>query len=162
MASYTAHITEHLLPPLDVPAPLTESATLAASVNASLTPRFRFAEHSAPATVISSFPATANHRDTTRTQHTQIPQRLYPLCDLQPLLIINHDFLPSSVRSCFLLFIATPLPQIALQRHKHELHTLTIFCNFAHPFRLDVLERIFRIDAEAEHDSVGIIVRKGA
>ncbi len=48
-ASCTAHITEHLLPPPDVPAPLTERATLAASVNASLTPRFRFAEHSTAA-----------------------------------------------------------------------------------------------------------------
>ena len=63
-ASYTAHITEHLLPPLDVPAPLTERATLAASVNASLTPRFRFAEHSASADAISSLPATADHRET--------------------------------------------------------------------------------------------------
>lgn len=68
--SCTAHITEHLLPPLDVPAPLTERATLAASVNASLTPRFRFAEHSASAKAISSLPATADHGDV--TEHTQI------------------------------------------------------------------------------------------
>ena len=39
-------MTSHLLPPPDVPAPLTESATRAASVNASLTPLFRLAEHS--------------------------------------------------------------------------------------------------------------------
>ena len=32
--------------PFVPPTPLTESATLAASVNASFTPRFRFAEHS--------------------------------------------------------------------------------------------------------------------
>ena len=38
---------QHLLPPPDPPDALTESATRAASVNASLTPRFRFAEHSA-------------------------------------------------------------------------------------------------------------------
>lgn len=59
-ASCTAHITEHFLPPPDVPAPLTESATLAASVNASLTPRFRFAEHSAPAIDISTLLSIAN------------------------------------------------------------------------------------------------------
>lgn len=35
-----------LLSPFVPPTPLTESATLAASVNASFTPRFRFAEHS--------------------------------------------------------------------------------------------------------------------
>ena len=60
-ASCTSHITEHLLPPLDVPAPFTESATLAASVNASLTPRLRFAEHSEPGRVVSLFPAVASH-----------------------------------------------------------------------------------------------------
>ena len=58
---YSSHITEHLLPPLDVPAPLTESATLAASVNASLTPRFRFAEHSVPTMGVSSLPSIAKH-----------------------------------------------------------------------------------------------------
>lgn len=71
IASYTAHITEHLLPPLDVPAPLTERATLAASVNASLTPRFRFAEHSASAKAISLLPATADLGDVKGL--TQIP-----------------------------------------------------------------------------------------
>ena len=38
-------MTEHLLLLLDVPV-LTERATRAASAKASLTPRFRFAEHS--------------------------------------------------------------------------------------------------------------------
>lgn len=40
------HMMEHLLPPPELPGALTESATLAASVKASLTPRFRLAEHS--------------------------------------------------------------------------------------------------------------------
>lgn len=40
------HITVHLRPGPDEPDVLTESATRAASVNASFTPRFRFAEHS--------------------------------------------------------------------------------------------------------------------
>ena len=39
-------MTTHLLLLLDPFAPLTESATRAASVNASFTPRFFFAEHS--------------------------------------------------------------------------------------------------------------------
>ena len=42
------HIMMHLLGPCEVLGPFTESATLAASVNASLTPRLRFAEHSTP------------------------------------------------------------------------------------------------------------------
>ena len=42
------HITEQLmsLPALLFPFPFTDSATRAASVKASFTPRFRFAEHS--------------------------------------------------------------------------------------------------------------------
>ena len=68
--SCTAHITEHLPPPFDVPAPLTESATLAASVNASLTPRFRFAEHSVQAIDVSLQPSIAIHGSTTETERT--------------------------------------------------------------------------------------------
>ena len=82
IASYTAHITKHLLPPLEVTALLTESATLAASVKASLTPRFRLAEHSASTIGISSFRSIANHQDVARAKPTKIPQRLYPLCNL--------------------------------------------------------------------------------
>ena len=40
------HIITHLLSLLEPFTPLTESATRAASVKASLTPRLRFAEHS--------------------------------------------------------------------------------------------------------------------
>ena len=103
-----------------------------------------------------------NDRENPRTGRTQIPERLYPLRDLQALFVVNHDLLSSSGPSPFLLLITTFLPQIALQRHKHEFHALTILGDLAHPLRLDVLERVFRINAEAEHDSVSVIVRKRA
>ena len=38
---------------------------------------------------------------------------------------------------------------------------MAIFRYFTDPFRFNVLERILGIDAEAEHDSVGVIIRKG-
>jgi len=40
------HIMVQLFSPFEPPGPFTDNATRAASVNASLTPRFRFAEHS--------------------------------------------------------------------------------------------------------------------
>jgi len=39
-------MTAQVFSPVEPPGPLTDNATRAASVNASLTPRFRFAEHS--------------------------------------------------------------------------------------------------------------------
>jgi len=46
MAAFGIYMTEHLLLPPEPFAPLTERATRAASVKASLTPRLRLAEHS--------------------------------------------------------------------------------------------------------------------
>ena len=85
--SCTAHIIEHLLPPLDVPAPLTERATLAASVNASLTPRFRFAEHSTSAKAVSSFPETVNRRER-HCQSGTYPNTAAPVSSLRPLTLV--------------------------------------------------------------------------
>ena len=58
------HITEHLLSFPEPLGPLTERATRAASVKASLTPRFRLAEHS----VGTSLDVSMNVRRIDRTQ----------------------------------------------------------------------------------------------
>ena len=63
---------------------LTCNATRAASVKASLTPRFFIAEHS---TVLSALsPSTYSNKP----KLTKIPQRLNLLRNRQPLLIINR------------------------------------------------------------------------
>ena len=54
-------MTVHLLSLVDRPGPLTERATRAASVKASLTPRFRFAEHSAHTLARNSGPGCSQH-----------------------------------------------------------------------------------------------------
>ena len=156
-------MTLHLLPPPDVPAPLTERATRAASVNASFTPRLRFAEHSVYIISISLLSAliVSNISSQIWHQRTQIPECLYPLCNLQPLLIINHDLLSASPLCSLLVLIRASLSQVAFQRHEHELHSLTILCYLAYPFRFNILKGVLRVDAETKHNSVGVIVGEG-
>ena len=58
----------------------------------------------------------------------------------------------------FALVFFTLLSKIAFQGDEDELHPLTVLCDFTNPFRFDVFEGIFRIDAEAEHYRVRVIV----
>jgi len=86
---------------------------------------------------------------------TKVSQRLDLLGHRQTLLIIDHRplWFPPIFLIIFLL-----LPQIALQRYQDELHPGAILRDLAHPFTFHVLERVGRVNAEAEHDGVGIIV----
>lgn len=98
---------------------------------------------------------------TPKGPHTQVSERLYPLRDLQTLLVINHNLFSPHPRPCLLLLIATSFPQVALERNKHQLHSLTVLRYFTNPLRFDILERVFRVDAEAEHYRMGVIVGEG-
>jgi hypothetical protein len=63
---------------------LTVKATLAASVNASLTPRFFIAEHSV------AHISFLKKSKLLQVLLTQVSQRFYPLSDFKALLVLNH------------------------------------------------------------------------
>jgi hypothetical protein len=101
---------------------LTDSATLAASVNASLTPRFFIAEHS----VAPSVPNVPGKQHA-KPLRTEIPQRLYPLGNLKSLFVFDHCPL-GLLRLVVILLRA--LTQIALQCYEHKLDTRAVLCDF--------------------------------
>ena len=88
----------------------------------------------------------------------QIPQGVDPPRDLEALVVIYHILLLPLRAVCRLLFVASLLAQIALEGNEDQLCALAVLGNLGDPFGLDILERIFRVDAEAEHDGVGIVV----
>lgn len=143
-------MTEHLESSCELLV-LTCRATRAASVNASLTPRFRIAEHSIPRGKSEiHLPAFGKTKHmSVPLEHTEISQRTDTPRHLQALIILNH--IPhgsggidtrSIIRSgvviiiLFLLFFA----QIALQCTEHDLDTGTVLVDFLDPFRAHVLE----------------------
>lgn len=118
------HMIEHF-GWLVVLGPLTESATRAASVNASLTPRLRLAEHSETSQIEFMRRAAG--------LLTQISQSLYTLCSCEPSVIINVALL----LLCLTIFL---LSQIAFESNKDKLNSLTIVGNFTDPFGLNVFQ----------------------
>jgi hypothetical protein len=62
----------------------------------------------------------------------------------------------------FSLFVIFLFAQITLQGDQDQSHAGAVLGNLADPFTFDVLEGIGRIDAEAEHDGVGVIVGEGS
>lgn len=124
---------------------LTDKATRAASVKASFTPRFFMAEHSVLR--VSMKMATPCGR------HTQVSEGFDSFGDLEALVVLNQGLF----RLCALVIVVL-LSQIALEGNQDKLNARTVLCDFGNPFGLHVLERVGGIDAEAEHDSVCVIV----
>ena len=118
---------------------LTWRATRAASVKASLTPRFFMAEHSATHVSIFGKQLTVHTRDGIRTE---VAQRLDLLGHLEALIVVDHWLLGLPL----FVVIAFPLSQVALERHQNEFDAWTVLGNLSHPLRLNVLERIGRVD----------------
>lgn len=79
--------------------------------------------------------------------HTQISKSLYSFSNFQSLLVIDHFLLLSKARVvAVIVIVCVLLSKIALQGYKDKLNALAILCDFADPFRFDVLEGIFGID----------------
>ncbi len=147
-------MTAHFPSLFDPLGPLTESATRAASANASLTPRFFIAEHS-----VLHQPTSPRHASTRigptmagRRSPTEISQRLYPPCHLQPLFVVDRLLLPplGAGLAHLVLVLGVVFPQVTFQRDEHELDALAVFRDFADPFRFDVFERVFGVDLVGE------------
>lgn len=125
------HMTKHLLLSFALVG-LTANATLAASVNASLTPRLRIAEHS----------ATRQHHTASTgltVKLTKIPQSPDPLGSFQALLILDQ-------RLAFSLVLFMFFSQITLQRAKHDLHPRAVLVDFGKPLGRDVFEGAAVVD----------------
>lgn len=130
----------HLLLLLEFPV-LTESATRAASVKASLTPRLRFAEHSVQDISID----TSNGR-WWQMRITQIAECLDSSGNIEAFFVVNHVVGLSRLRRILVLVVLLVGSQIAFQGHQNQLHSLAIFCNLTDPLRFNVFERVFGID----------------
>lgn len=93
----------------------------------------------------------------------QIPQRTDPPRNLETLVVGDHILLlPLLCARRLALLLGAVLAEVAFQRNEHELDALAVLGDLADPFRFDVLERVFRVDAEAEHDGVRVVVGERA
>lgn len=94
-----------------------------------------------------------------QVEHTKISQRLHLLRHRQTLLIIDGRLLGLAAILALVLLL---LAQIALERDQHQLHPGAVVRDLAHPLALHVLQRVRRVDAEAQHDGVRVVVRQRA
>jgi len=138
-------MTAHFPSLFDPLGPLTESATRAASANASLTPRFFIAEHSVLPSAHIPPPASTC---VGRRFPTEISQRLYPPRHLQPLFVVDRLLLPPlrAGLAHLVLVLGVVFAQVAFQRDQDQLDALAVLCDLADPFRFDVFERVFGVD----------------
>ena len=138
--------------------PLTLKATLAASVKASLTPRFLIAEHSMPSELLSVTIIWYRYDlIPLRELRTEISQSVYSPSHLQSLLVVNHLLLwPRSTSICsspvcfangrVVVFVGVFLAKIALQGDKNQFDAWAILRDLGNPFRLDVFQGVLRIN----------------
>ena len=117
-------------PPLWSLLVLTCRATRAASVKASLTPRFFMAEHSRHVSWLSLISKL--------TRLTQVPQSLDLLCYAKTLIIVDTWLLGLLVIRVVIFFF----PQVTLECNQNELNARAVLCYLADPFRFYVLERV--------------------
>lgn len=89
---------------------------------------------------------------------TKIPQSLDLFCHSKTLLVINARLL----WFCALGIVVFALPKITLQCDQHELNVGTVLGDLSDPLCLHVLEGFWRVDGEAQHDGMGIIIAEGA
>lgn len=90
--------------------------------------------------------------------YTEVSQGLDLLCHAKTLLIVDARLLWLRALSVVIF----TLPQVTLQGDQNELNIWTILGDLADPFGLDILEGVRRVDGEAEHDSVGVVVAEGS
>lgn len=122
-------MTVHMPPFLSPLTFLTCSATRAASVKASLTPRFFIAEHSVHRQQSFSPPDTVSNVDGRRTEISKRPDLLR---NSETLLVIDHWFLRFRPRR--ILLFGRGFAQVALQGHEHETHAWAVLGDFGDPF----------------------------
>ena len=134
-------------PPLLSLLVLTCRATRAASVKASLTPLFFIAEHSVKMLAADLTPMVG-------LGHTEVSQSLDLLCHSKTLFVVDARLLWLRALSV----VVFTLPQIALQRDEDKLDVGAVLGDLSDPLGLYVLKGVWRIDREAEHNGVRVIV----
>lgn len=138
MADEQARMCVYIMvhPPLLSLPVLTDSATRAASVKASFTPRFFMAEHSGRESVCEY------EQRQVQENITQVTQGFDLLGDLESLVVLDHGLL--GLRFAIVVFIA--FPQITLERDQDEFDVGAVLGDFTDPFRFYVFQRIGGVD----------------